>query len=119
LPTVTTYLLTTYRYTLASSTGRPERGKGSSIVGRGGDEGGGTLARTCGRRCIAQLSETLRNRSAGFGQPRRQPRVTSLPRLWLIRRHSNRPRLIRWINGIGEREKKKITSKLEIMRVVS
>lgn len=76
-----TYLLPADTHSPVPSGFRPERGKGSGIVGRGGDEGGGTLTRTCGRRCIAQLSETLRNRSAGFGQPRRQPRVTSLPRL--------------------------------------
>lgn len=38
-------ILTTYRYTLADSTGRPERGKGSGIVERGGDEGGGAHSR--------------------------------------------------------------------------
>ena len=62
---------------------RPERGKGrkgSGIVGRGGDEGGGwrhTRAHVWSTMwCIAQLSETLRNRSAGFGQPRDDSRAS-------------------------------------------
>lgn len=70
--------------------GVPEEREGSAVVGRGGDAGRWRHTRAhVWSAAYRSIERTLRNRSVAFGQPGRQPRVTLLPRLWLIRRHSS------------------------------